>query len=79
MIPGMAMISSAAQPHWRGTFMTLNAAVQSAAMGLAALVAGLVVGRDAQGQLTHYWVAGLLGVWASVRSAWLAGRLKLHA
>lgn len=78
MIPGMAMISSAALPRLRGTFMTLNSAVQSAAMGLAALVAGLIIGRDAQGQLTGYWMAGLLGVVASLLSVWLAGHLRLH-
>ncbi|WP_416547307.1 MFS transporter [Limnohabitans sp. DCL3] len=78
MIPGMAMISSAVEPRLRGTFMTLNSAVQSASMGLAALVAGLIIGRDAQGQLTGYWVAGLLGVASSGLSAWLAGRLRLH-
>ncbi len=78
MIPGMAMISSAALPRLRGTFMTLNAAVQSASMGLAALVAGLIIGRDAQGQLTGYWMAGLLGVAASLLSVWLAGHLRLH-
>jgi len=78
MIPGMAMISSAVEPRLRGTFMTLNSAVQSASMGLAALVAGLIIGRDAQGQLTGYWVAGLLGVVASLMSVWLAGQLRLH-
>ena len=78
MIPGMAMISSAVLPRLRGTFMTLNSAVQSASMGLAALVAGLIIGRDAQGQLTLYWVAGLLGVVASLLSVWLAGHLRLH-
>jgi predicted MFS family arabinose efflux permease len=78
MIPGMAMISSAALPRLRGTFMTLNSAVQSASMGLAALVAGLIIGRDAQGQLTGYWLAGLLGVVASLLSVWLAGHLRLH-
>jgi predicted MFS family arabinose efflux permease len=78
MIPGMAMISSAVEPRLRGTFMTLNSAVQSASMGLAALVAGLIIGRDGQGQLTFYWVAGLLGVCASLLSAWLAGHLRMH-
>jgi predicted MFS family arabinose efflux permease len=78
MIPGMAMISSAVEPRLRGTFMTLNSAVQSASMGMAALVAGLIIGRDAQGQLTLYWVAGLLGVVASLLSVWLAGHLRLH-
>jgi len=59
--------------------MTLNSAVQSASMGSAALVAGLIVGRNEQGQLTLYWVAGLLGVGASLLSAWLAGRLRLQS
>lgn len=78
MIPGMAMISSAAQPRLRGTFMSLNSAVHSGSMGLAALVGGLIIGRDDQGQITHYWVAGLLGAVASLLSVWLAGRLRLH-
>jgi predicted MFS family arabinose efflux permease len=78
MIPGMAMISSAVEPRLRGTFMTLNSAVQSASMGMAALLAGFIIGRDAQGQLTGYWVAGLLGVVASLLSVWLAGHLRLH-
>jgi predicted MFS family arabinose efflux permease len=78
MIPGMAMISSSVEPRLRGTFMTLNSAVQSASMGMAALVGGLIIGRDAQGHLTLYWVAGLLGVLASGLSAWLAGRLRLQ-
>ena len=78
MIPGMALISSAVEPRLRGTFMTLNSAVQSAAMGLAALVGGTIIGRDAQGQLTHYWMAGAMGVVASLCSIWLAGRVRLQ-
>jgi predicted MFS family arabinose efflux permease len=78
MIPGMALISSAVEPRLRGTFMTLNSAVQSAAMGLAAMVGGAIIGRDAQGHLTHYWMAGVIGVVASLVSVWLAGRVRLH-
>ncbi len=78
MTPGMALISSAVEPRLRGTFMTLNSAVQSAAMGLAALVGGTIIGRDAQGQLTHYWMAGAMGVVASLCSIWLAGRVRLQ-
>ena len=78
MIPGMALISSASVPHLRGTFMTLNASVQSAAMGLAAIAGGLIIGRDAQGHLTHYWVAGLLGVMVSLSTIWMAARVHVH-
>ena len=78
MIPGMALISSASVPHVRGTFMTLNASVQSAGMGLAAIAGGLIIGRDAQGHLTHYWMAGLLGALVSLSTIWMAGKVHLH-
>ena len=78
MIPGMALISSASVPHLRGTFMTLNASVQSAAMGLAAITGGLIIGRDAQGQLTHYWAAGLLGAAVSLATIWMAAKVRMH-
>jgi predicted MFS family arabinose efflux permease len=78
MIPGMAMITSSVEPRLRGTFMTLNSAVQSISMGLAAFLGGLIIGRDAQGQLSLYWVAGIMGVVASGLSAWLAGQLRMH-
>ncbi len=78
MIPGMAMLTSAANPALRGTFMTLNASVQSAAMGLAALVGGYIISRDAAGLVQNYWVAALIGAVASVLAVVLAGRLNLH-
>lgn len=78
MIPGMAILTSAANPALRGTFMAINTAVQSAAMGLASLLAGVIIGRDALGQVTHYWVAGLIGATASVLTILLARRLVMH-
>jgi len=78
MIPGMALIGASADPRRRGSFMTLNSAVQSLGMGLAALVGGLILGREADGQLTHYWVAALVGSAASLLSYVLAAKLKLH-
>jgi len=78
MIPGMALIGAAADPRRRGSFMTLNSAVQSLAMGLAALVGGQILGRDGNGHLTHYWIAALLGGGASLLSFVLASKLRLH-
>jgi predicted MFS family arabinose efflux permease len=78
MIPGMALVGSAAQPRVRGTFMTLNASVQSAAMGLAAFIGGQLIGRDAQGLVSHYWHAASLGALASLAAIWLAPKLVLH-
>ncbi|WP_332775369.1 MFS transporter [Polaromonas sp.] len=78
MIPGMAIVTSAANPQLRGTFMALNASVQSAAMGLAAFVGGSIIGRDSQGLVQHYWVAALLGALASLLTIVVARRLTLH-
>lgn len=78
MIPGMALLTAAAQPALRGTFMALNASVQSAAMGLAALVGGLIISRDAAGLVQHYGWNAAVGAVASVASVWVAYRLKLH-
>ncbi len=78
MIPGMAIITSACQPPLRGTFMALNSAVQSVAMGIAAFLGGLIVSRDAQGLLQHYGWSALVGVIASLLAIWLVGQLKLH-
>ena len=78
MIPGMALLTSASQPQMRGTFMALNGSVQSAAMGLAALVGGLIIGRDANGLVVHYGWNSLVGTAASAASVWMAFRLRMH-
>jgi len=78
MIPGMALVTSAANPQLRGTFMALNSSVQSAAMGMAAFVGGLIISRDAQGLVQSFWVNALLGVVATVLSVLLVGRLHLY-
>ena len=78
MIPGMAILTAAANPALRGTFMTLNAAVQSAALGLASLAGGMLIQRDAQGLVQNYWMAAVLGIVASLLAWRVVGGLTLH-
>ncbi len=77
MVPSMALITGAAQPHLRGTFMTLQGCMQSVGMGLAAMVGGLFIGRDAQGLVTGYGWNGCLALVMSGLAFWLAGRVHL--
>ena len=77
MVPAMALVTGAAQPHLRGTFMTLQGCVQSLGMGAAALVGGLFMGRDANGLVTGFGWNGWLAVVLSVLTFWLAGRIRL--
>lgn len=78
MIPGMALVSSVANPALRGTFMALNAAAQSAAMGLAAMAGGHLIARDVAGHIEGYWMAGLAGAVLSLLSVVVSRKLVLH-
>jgi predicted MFS family arabinose efflux permease len=77
MVPAMAMISASAAPGQRGSFMSALTAVQHAAMGLSAVVAGVFVGQSKEGApLTGFSAVGVMAVMASVASVLLAGRLR---
>ena len=78
IIPGMAIITSAADPKLRGTFMALNSAVQSAGMGAAAFLGGQIISRDAQNLVQNFWIAALVGACASLAAFVLSGKLKMH-
>lgn len=77
MIPAMAIVSAAAGPRLRGTFMSLNATLQSLAMGLASTLAGLLVGIDADGRLTGYPLAGYFTVALTAAALWLVPRIAV--
>ena len=77
IIPGMAMTSAVALPQVRGMFMSLLSSVQMLAAGLASLVAGLIITRNAAGVVEHYEIVGYLAVAAGLLTIWLAGRLTV--
>lgn len=78
MIPGMALLTSASNPRLRGTFMTLNSSMQSAGMGLAAFVGGLIIARGPDGHLQYYWVCSVVALISNAIAMWLATRLEIR-
>ena len=73
----MALITSSAQPAYRGSFMSVNIAVQQVAMGLATQVASLFLHQDHKGgRLEGYALVGLLACHDHLVSILLAGRLR---
>ncbi|MDX1670481.1 MAG: MFS transporter, partial [Limnobacter sp.] len=78
MIPGMALLTSASNPRLRGTFMTLNSSMQSAGMGLAAFVGGLIISRGPDGHLQYYWVCSLIALTSNALAMWVATRLEIR-
>jgi predicted MFS family arabinose efflux permease len=78
MVVAMAMVTSCVEPRRRGSFMSLNSAVQHFSTGLGAYLGGLIIVRDRSGLLTHYGRVGWLAVAATVLSLFLAARLRPH-
>lgn len=77
--PAMAMLTNAVDARYRGGFMSVNAAVQQAAGGLANVVAGLLVTRGPGGQLMGYSRVGLLSVACLALTVLLAARVRAVA
>jgi predicted MFS family arabinose efflux permease len=78
MVPAMAIMTSAVQPRLRGTFLSLNGAVQNLFSGIAAYLGGLMITMEG-GQLVGYGNVGLLAMGATVVTLWLVGRIRMHA
>jgi len=75
-VPGMAIISSAAIPHLRGTFMSVNSAVQSAASSIASLISGFIITINPQGMIEHYNIIGYIACSSILVTLWLVGYVK---
>ena len=78
MIPAMAIITSAAQPGLRGTFMSINGTVQSLTMGLATTLAGFLITQNAAGQIVGYRGVGYVAVTANILAILFVSRIVMH-
>ncbi|MFZ2163319.1 MAG: MFS transporter [Sideroxyarcus sp.] len=77
-IPAMAVITSAAQPRLRGTFMSLNSTMQSLAMGLATTLGGFIITQDSAGLIVGYPNVGYVAVAANLLAIWYVSRIVMH-
>jgi len=75
--PAMALVTGSVSPRLRGSFMSFNAAVQQLGSGVAAFVAGLIIGRAADGTLTGYDWVGWLSAGFTLLAVWLAWRIHI--
>jgi predicted MFS family arabinose efflux permease len=78
MIPAMAIISSAARPTLRGTFMSLNGTVQSVAMGLATMLSGFIITVDDSGKIVGYQLVGYVAIAANLLAMAFISRIVVH-
>lgn len=78
MVPAMAIVTSAAQPALRGTFLAINAALLQLASGLAAVIGGLIIATDATGTITRYDWSGYLATAVTLMAIAAVGRVKMR-
>jgi MFS family permease len=64
MVPAMALVTASSAPAYRGSFMSLNAAVQQLAAGLATSISGFLI-YEAQGGTLPVLGASTTGLLAS--------------
>jgi predicted MFS family arabinose efflux permease len=79
MVPAMAIVTSAAQPRLRGTFLSITGATQQLASGIAAWFGGLIIAQDAAGHIVRYDIVGWLAAAIAVLAIALAGRIRVQA
>jgi predicted MFS family arabinose efflux permease len=75
--PGMALVTGSATPRLRGSFLSFNASIQQLGSGLAALVAGFLIGRSPGGSLTGYGNVGWLAAGCTLLAIALAARVRV--
>jgi predicted MFS family arabinose efflux permease len=78
MVPAMAIITSAVEPRLRGTFMSLNGAVQNLFSGIAAYIGGLMIAME-DGRLVGYGDVGLLAMAATLLAIVFVGRIRMQS
>lgn len=78
MVPGMALLTAAPPPALRGGFMSVNGALQSGAMGLAAWLGGAMISRSPTGLVQGYERCGWLALITTIVMLWWVGQLRVH-
>lgn len=73
MIPAMAIVSQVVDAKIRGTFMSLMGSVQMLALGLASVLAGMVVTIGADGKMEYYNLVGYGAALCGLLTLWLVG------
>ena len=79
MVPLLAIVGAAVTPQARGTFMSLNATVQSMAMGVASMLGGLFITQAPDGVISGYGWVGLVAACFNLMAALWVGRVAIRS
>ena len=74
-IPAQAMVSNVVLPERRGSFMSFNSSVQQIFVGIASVLAGVIVVKMPDNRLEHYEITGYISIVIILCSIFIATRL----
>lgn len=79
MVPVTTMVSAAATPENRGSFLSIYAAVQQLASGFAVFISGTILLRSDSGELSNFHYIGWLAIISSLLCLFFARKLKARS
>jgi predicted MFS family arabinose efflux permease len=62
MVPAQALVTSVVPPDMRGGFMNLNSSLQQLSLGLTSFIGGMIITKNASGELQHYDIVGYISI-----------------
>ncbi|MEL6866619.1 MAG: MFS transporter [Bacteroidota bacterium] len=78
-VPATTMVTAVVRPESRGSFMSIRSSANEMALGLASLLAGLIVVENPDGSLGNYEYVGYIGIIMSIVAIILGRKLKTIA
>lgn len=76
MIPAMALVTSTVTARNRGSFMSINSAVQQFSCAVASYVSGLILVKTEGGQLENYDLVGFIAISFSFIAIFLVNKIR---
>ena len=76
MIPAQALVSNVVSTERRGSFLSINSAVQQISVGSASIIAGLVVVKTSTNAIENYEITGYIGIAVTLISIFFVSKLN---
>jgi MFS family permease len=76
-VPVMSIITSSVNNEKRGSFMLINSSFQQMSMGLASLIAGLVISYGNDGKMVGFNILGYLSIFMTFIFIYLSSKVKI--
>jgi uncharacterized YccA/Bax inhibitor family protein len=73
----MSIITSSVNNEKRGSFMLINSSFQQMSMGLASLIAGLVISYGNDGKMVGFNILGYLSIFMTFIFIYLSSKVKI--